>query len=96
MFGEDDTDGLAADRVHDAATHHLLRCEPYRPSSAPFGRRSADHRNDGGELHAVEQTRLLRSRVVAKSMLKAASQIALADAQRFAFVPTNRRCGRGS
>jgi hypothetical protein len=91
MVGECDSRCLTSYPGSDATLDGVLRHQSDRPPHPALRRWPAYHRDDRRLLRAVEQRRRLGARIVAQRMVKAALQIALADARRLSPVAADRR-----
>jgi hypothetical protein len=97
MVRERDPRCLPAELRRYAAFDRLGRYQPNRPASAARRRRTADHRDDGRLLRAVEQRRRRWPRIVAQRVLQPVREIALADARSLSSKSADRfRGGRHS
>jgi hypothetical protein len=90
VFSQSHSNGLSPHALYDSTLHHLRGDEPNRPPRVAFGRRSADKRDNGGFLDAIELSLAARARVVGECRLESIRVVPVGDALHFAVVPTDR------
>jgi hypothetical protein len=89
VFRQGHSNGLSPDTLHDPALHNLRGGEADRPPRVAIGRRSADERDNGRFLDAVELALTAGSRVIGKRGLESICVVPIGDALHLAVVPAN-------
>ena len=86
VFSQNHAHRLSTDLGDNSSSNGLFCEEPDRPACSPLRRWTADERNQGGLLNAVQLGDTTRPRILGEGMLKATFEVAASHPRHLARI----------